>query len=120
MLTRWTALLLVALLPEGHASAAGPPATWAGLTRQTVAGIAKRGANEYTKLGAGPVGTTLARGTFQGHRAWIVKADFTCAGGHHPTIVVWSARSVFRGTDNMFMCRGARGLRVSCREVSVC
>jgi hypothetical protein len=54
------------------------------------------------------------------HEAWLVKADFTCAGGHHPAIVLLRGNRPYRPDSSSFMCRAARRQRVVCRELSVC
>jgi hypothetical protein len=110
----------------GAAAVAAPAATaltpdrWAGLDRTEVDAIARAGAAEYTKAGAGPVSPVLIRHYWRRHESWVIKADFTCAGGHYPTIVVWRADRAFRPNSSSFMCRGARGHQVVCRELSVC
>jgi len=96
------------------------PDRWAGLDRGEVTRIARAGAAEYTKAGAGPVSTVLIRHYWRNHESWVVKADFTCAGGNYPTIVLWHDPRPFRPGGSSFMCRGARGHHVECRELTVC
>lgn len=115
--------LLAALVAVGTLAAAAGAATterWAGLERAEVEAIARAGAAEYTKAGAGPVTTVVMRRYWRGHEAWLVKADFTCAGGHYPAIVLWRGKKPFRPDGSSFMCRGARHKPVVCRELSVC
>jgi hypothetical protein len=117
-LTAPVVLLVAAALVA--TAAAGTTERWAGLDRREVAAIARAGAAEYTKAGAGPVSTLISRRYWRGHEDWLVKANFTCAGGHYPAIVVWRGAEAFRPNASSFMCRGARGHRVVCRELSVC
>jgi hypothetical protein len=112
--------LLVAAALLAAAAHAAPAERWAGLERVEVEAIARAGAAEYTKLGAGPVETVASRRYWRGHEAWLVKATFTCAGGNYPAIVLWRARAAFEPRRWHFMCRGARGKRVICREPTVC
>jgi hypothetical protein len=37
----------------------------------------------------------------------VIKVDFTCAGGHFPTIVVWRGKKPFKAGENAYIPTGS-------------
>jgi hypothetical protein len=110
----------VAAALASSAAAAAPPQRWAGLDAPTVARIARAAVDVYVKAGAGATDPVVIRHYWHGHEAWVIKADFTCAGGNYPTIVLWKGTKPFRPGEYSFMCRAVTGKPIVCRELSVC
>jgi hypothetical protein len=84
-----------------------------------VTAIARAAAAQYVADQVVP-GTIVMRRYWHRHEAWVIKADFTCAGGHFPTIVVLARQEAFRAGENAYMCRAAVWKLIICRELTVC
>ena len=113
------AAIVAALALCATATAATSTDQWAGLTRAQVTAIARAAAGQYmTDMIVPP--TIVMRRYWHHHEAWVIKADFSCGGGHFPTIVVWRGKKPFKAGKNAYMCSAAVGELIVCRELTVC